>query len=65
MGKRHNAHPKQRKRISCEETGYLPQGNMYAAVRLPMEGAFSSDAAALAVGVLLVSGLEKAGPEFF
>lgn len=42
-----------------------PQGNMYAAVRLPMEGVFSSDAAALAVGVLLVSGLEKAGAEVF
>lgn len=38
-----------------------PSGNIYAALRLPMQGVFTSEAAALGMGALLAHGLDAAG----
>ena len=65
MGKRHNAHPKQRKRTVAKKLDISAWATCTPPYACPWKESFSSDAAALAVGVLLVSGLEKAGAEVF
>lgn len=42
-----------------------PPGNLYAALRLPLQGVFASGAASLAVGALLAEGLNAAGYPVF
>lgn len=38
-----------------------PPGNVYAALRLPLQGVFTSEAASLGIGALLADGLDAAG----